>query len=106
MSSNYCVCCGDEIPEGRQVCPNCENIKFQMKKLDKVTEPSPDLLPRVVKIRGTSRYAVYAGGRGKSIVLQVCKTKKQAVTLAASRSGMNTKEYLKFMKGEQDNAET
>lgn len=21
---NRCVCCGDIIPEGRQVCPNCE----------------------------------------------------------------------------------
>lgn len=24
MSSNTCVCCNDEIPEGRQVCPVCE----------------------------------------------------------------------------------
>lgn len=22
--SEYCVICGDEIPEGRQVCPTCE----------------------------------------------------------------------------------
>ena len=22
---NTCVCCGAPIPEGRQVCPNCEN---------------------------------------------------------------------------------
>lgn len=22
---NTCVCCGAEIPEGRQVCVNCEN---------------------------------------------------------------------------------
>lgn len=22
---NRCVCCGEIIPEGRQVCPNCEN---------------------------------------------------------------------------------
>ena len=22
--SNRCVCCGEEIPEGWQVCPNCE----------------------------------------------------------------------------------
>ena len=21
---NRCVCCGEIIPEGRQVCPNCE----------------------------------------------------------------------------------
>lgn len=23
--NNTCVCCGVVIPEGRQVCPNCEN---------------------------------------------------------------------------------
>lgn len=28
---NACVCCGDEIPEGMQVCPNCER-KFGMIK--------------------------------------------------------------------------
>ena len=25
MNSEICVCCGAEIPEGRQVCPVCEN---------------------------------------------------------------------------------
>lgn len=36
--SNYCVCCGEEIPEGRMVCPSCEadevkngKIKFTVK---------------------------------------------------------------------------
>ena len=24
MSVDRCVCCGDVIPEGRQVCPKCE----------------------------------------------------------------------------------
>lgn len=24
---NHCVCCGEIIPEGRQVCPNCEGGK-------------------------------------------------------------------------------
>ena len=24
---NRCVCCGEIIPEGRQVCPNCEGGK-------------------------------------------------------------------------------
>ena len=24
MNSNYCVCCGKEIPEGRMVCASCE----------------------------------------------------------------------------------
>ena len=24
MNDNTCVCCGETIPEGRQVCPKCE----------------------------------------------------------------------------------
>lgn len=28
MNNNTCVCCGAIIPEGRQVCPNCESGKY------------------------------------------------------------------------------
>lgn len=24
MNENTCVCCGEPIPEGRQICPKCE----------------------------------------------------------------------------------
>ena len=24
-NSNYCIFCGEEIPEGRMLCPECEN---------------------------------------------------------------------------------
>lgn len=27
MSTNRCICCGDEIPEGRIVCWRCENYQ-------------------------------------------------------------------------------
>ena len=27
-----CVSCGDIIPEGRQVCPNCEDIEYKTAK--------------------------------------------------------------------------
>ena len=26
--SDTCVCCGREVPEGRQVCPSCERINY------------------------------------------------------------------------------
>lgn len=26
MSDERCVCCGEQVPEGRQVCPKCEKI--------------------------------------------------------------------------------
>lgn len=28
---DYCVCCGEEIPEGRMVCPECER-KYESSK--------------------------------------------------------------------------
>ena len=29
--ANRCVCCGVEVPEGRQVCPQCENREADVK---------------------------------------------------------------------------
>ena len=31
---NRCIICGAVIPEGRQVCPNCENGKTQKREPD------------------------------------------------------------------------
>lgn len=33
MNAEKCVCCGAVIPEGRQVCPSCEND-------NKITNPA------------------------------------------------------------------
>jgi hypothetical protein len=30
IMGNTCVCCGAEIPEGRQVCPRCERVKVMV----------------------------------------------------------------------------
>jgi hypothetical protein len=32
--SNRCVCCGSEIPEGRQVCPTCEEAHGTITKIE------------------------------------------------------------------------
>ena len=35
--SNYCVCCGDEIPEGRMVCRYCiESVKTDTEESEQV----------------------------------------------------------------------
>ena len=31
MTADFCVCCGEMIPEGRQVCPECEQKYSQSK---------------------------------------------------------------------------
>lgn len=31
MTAEFCVCCGEIIPEGRQVCPDCEQKAAQNK---------------------------------------------------------------------------
>lgn len=28
MNGNYCICCGRDIPEGRQICEACEKFKY------------------------------------------------------------------------------
>jgi hypothetical protein len=35
-----CVCCGEIIPEGRQVCPNCEHHIADVRKKDEL-KPCP-----------------------------------------------------------------
>lgn len=27
MDAERCVCCGEVIPEGKMVCPNCEDLQ-------------------------------------------------------------------------------
>lgn len=34
MLNNYCVCCGEIIPEGRQVCPRCDDKRGVSPTLD------------------------------------------------------------------------
>ena len=34
MNNNRCVCCGEIIPEGRQVCPICERKSYSRDKVD------------------------------------------------------------------------
>ncbi|MBP3649183.1 MAG: hypothetical protein J6K73_05325 [Clostridia bacterium] len=31
INGNYCVCCGQPIPEGRQVCQRCEEEAYHVK---------------------------------------------------------------------------
>ncbi len=40
--SERCVCCGDEIPEGRQVCPVCERGRRKMITVELRRKPTED----------------------------------------------------------------
>ena len=44
MNSNRCVCCGQEIPEGTQVCPNC------IRKTLGVETYSPEAAKKTIRI--------------------------------------------------------
>ena len=55
MSSNLCVVCGMEIPEGAQVCPNCVSVPIgadttNEKLTIKIKYHDPEL-PRIEKIK-------------------------------------------------------
>ena len=32
MNTENCVCCDAVVPEGRQVCPNCEKVRYKTAK--------------------------------------------------------------------------
>lgn len=54
MSEDRCVCCGEVVPEGRMVCPNCEKQK-PMKNLShgemvQIAEERKDLV-KVVRCK-------------------------------------------------------
>lgn len=40
MNDNTCVCCGAQIPEGRQICPICEKEENKMQnRFDAIKNP-------------------------------------------------------------------
>ena len=50
FKSEHCLMCGDEIPEGRQVCQNCEKTVFESvstgaKKLHQSTKGQEEEIP-------------------------------------------------------------
>ncbi len=49
--TDRCVCCGDEVPEGRQVCPMCESV------IDASDAHLKDGTPLFLKTRSTIRPA-------------------------------------------------
>lgn len=38
MNDNTCVCCGEQIPEGRQICPKCEKGGDTRMTLEEILE--------------------------------------------------------------------
>ena len=50
MSENRCVCCGRIIPEGRQVCPLCENssaLKYKGISVERINKFQRINLPHI-----------------------------------------------------------
>lgn len=59
MSNNFCIACGDAIPEGRQVCPACEKRPVD-------TQPCKDCPERHINCHATcSRYKAFREWYGK-----------------------------------------
>ena len=58
---NSCVCCGEIIPEGRQVCPNCEaGIKVERVMTLQDLEPLSRIETKIVSRLATEDEAVMA----------------------------------------------
>lgn len=48
--SEYCVCCGKEIPEGRQVCSDCEEQFFSE------ASPTEKVAPALKEKKGKRKF--------------------------------------------------
>ena len=70
MAENRCVCCGEIVPEGRQVCPSCEarasEVKYDPDEFFSAERNSPPLLWRDDLIT-TSEFMTHSGPNGFEI---------------------------------------
>lgn len=46
-NDNICICCGEPIPEGRQICPHCE----KMFTIDIEDDPLEDIKDELAKAK-------------------------------------------------------
>ena len=68
MSEDRCICCGDIVPEGRMVCPNCEKQK-PMKNLShgemvQIAEGKKNKTPRYIDANKLIDMAMHEGAYG------------------------------------------
>lgn len=87
--SNFCVSCGEEIPEGSHICSFCRKVIDQNDD-DRLYHRA---VYEVVKIRGTSRYGVRE--KGSITYKETFKDKGKAMSYAASQMDMTLKDYKK-----------
>ena len=65
MEEDRCVCCGEVIPEGSLVCPNC-NAKAYTKLPDKWLLRDVPMRPKVYKMRLGYGYNCRQCGHGQT----------------------------------------
>ncbi len=58
-NNNTCICCGEPIPEGRQICPHCEKTFTMDAKYDPL-EDIKDELEKAKKEVRSLRSDLYA----------------------------------------------
>ena len=62
MAENRCVCCGEVIPEGRQVCPVCMERAAKQGKYERATEVMMDWVYPLILIGLVVLGVVYLAG--------------------------------------------
>lgn len=65
-SEERCVCCGEIIAEGSQVCPNC-HARIMKELPDRWLMRDIPKRPRVVKMNGIPKYTYYCWQCGHSV---------------------------------------
>lgn len=61
MNADRCVCCGEPVPEGRQVCPSCEADDNLIDRLFPVAPGQEDyLIPALKRVEDAAVTALLA----------------------------------------------
>lgn len=92
MSENTCVCCGETIPEGRQVCSNCEHEPLGL--INKII---------AVDFDGTIRFSNYDDEEGEPNLELINYLIEQqdsgaVIILWTCRTGKKLKEAIEYCK--------
>lgn len=84
-TAETCVCCGDVIPEGRQVCPNCEwRSKHPLYELTKMLFEDDNVF---------SNYKNRCGAFGVSVSFDMCEH-DEYIIVTLSKNNYSVRSYI------------
>lgn len=103
---NYCVSCGELVPEGRQVCPTCEKspasiqprIREIKKEIEQMTGVEKQIFAELRSSYATEPAYLAAIDAVERDIIEMRKRMRENPTLAAHAEGGYTSDYSRGLK--------